>query len=392
MNDTRPNSSLIKDGIGCFVFIGLCFFQIMWCQAQTITNVKASQQGKEVHITYDISGSSLADTFSVQVFMGGESKWIGPLNAVSGHVGPNVSGGCCKQVKWQAAVESQGTKGEFHFKVMAIPKSKRRGQEKVSQRMAAIEPELVLVQGGTFFMGGPTSKSGGEGASHSDSEPRHEVKISSFYMAKFEVTVQEFRVFVEETAYITEAEKLQKPHTWRFSASGKPYGSEDGNFPVARVSWNDCQAYIRWLNEKTGKPYRLPTEAEWEYAAKGGPQQETWTFSGSNELDRVGWYYWNSSSGPKPKGRKDPNSLGIYDMTGNVWEWCSDWYRADAYLMRRTQEEDPGGPKMGEERVFRGGGYLALSGRSVVIFRNHRSPSYFFSDLGFRLVLSMNSK
>jgi sulfatase modifying factor 1 len=388
MNTLNFLSHLIRSCQRFWVSLGLILALISIAQAQTITNVKASQQGMEVQISYDISDSSPNDTFSVEVFRGREPNWQGPLKAVNGDVGPNVQGGCCKQIKWQAAEEGQLVKGQSQFKVMAVLKIQKKRQGKSSRGMAAIEPEMVLVQGGTFSMGGPTSKS--EGRTYSDSEPRHDVKISSFYMGKFEVTVQEFRIFVEETSYISEAEKMNKPHNWRFSASGKPYSSEDGNLPVARVSWNDCLAYITWLNEKTGKDYRLPTEAEWEYAAKGGPRQTNWIYSGSNELDRVGWYYWNSSSGPKPKGRKEPNILGIYDMSGNVWEWCSDWYQADCYVMRPTKDEDPKGPKMGQERVFRGGGYLALSGRSIVILRNHKPPSYFFSDLGFRLVLSMN--
>lgn len=149
------------------------------------------------------------------------------------------------------------------------------------------------------------------------------------------------------------------------------------------VSWDDCQEFIQKLNSLTGRNFRLPTEAEWEFACRGGNNSRGYKYSGSNDIDNVAWYDDNSGGKTHPVGTKAPNELGIYDMSGNVWEWCSDWY-ADYTSYSQT---NPTGPLSGSYRVIRGGGwgYFAVSCRSSR--RNYYDPMYRNRYLGLRLAL-----
>ncbi|MBQ3247459.1 MAG: SUMF1/EgtB/PvdO family nonheme iron enzyme, partial [Alistipes sp.] len=161
--------------------------------------------------------------------------------------------------------------------------------------------EMVFVKGGTFTMGA-TAEQGSD--ADSDEKPAHSVTVSNFYIGKYEVTQAQ----------------------WEAVMGKNPSRFKGDNLPVERVSWNDIQKFIEKLNAKTGKRYRLPTEAEWEYAARGGNQSKGYKYSGSNDIGSVAWYTDNSSSPTHPVGQKQPNELGLYDMSGNVYEWCSDWH------------------------------------------------------------------
>ena len=166
-------------------------------------------------------------------------------------------------------------------------------------------------------------------------------------------------------------------------------GSNPSNFsgcdncPVENVSWNDVQQYIQKLNAQTGKNYRLPTEAEWEYAAKGGKSTRGYTYSGSNDIGSVAWYYDNSGSKTHAVGTKQANELGIYDMTGNVWEWCSDWYgNYSSYSVT-----NPTGVTSGGNRVLRGGSWSSNADNCRTTFRYRGIPGGRNYSDGFRLVL-----
>ena len=153
--------------------------------------------------------------------------------------------------------------------------------------------------------------------------------------------------------------------------------------PVESVSWLEVQDFISKLNSLTGKTYRLPTEAEWEYAARGGNQSNDYLYSGSNNIDAVGWYYKNSGSRTHPVGKKDPNELGLYDMSGNVWEWCWDWLGD----YPENSEKDYAGPSKGSYRVLRGGSWYSFPLSCRVAYRFSVAPGVRRSDLGFRLAM-----
>ena len=210
---------------------------------------------------------------------------------------------------------------------------------------------MVFVEGGTFQMGS------NEG---DDEKPIHTVTVGDFYIGKYEVTQKE----------------------WEAVMGSNPSNFKGANRPVENVSWNDIKEFLQKLNFKSGKQYRLPTEAEWEYAARGGNQGQNFKYSGSNSIDEVAWYNGNSSSQTHEVGQKQPNELGIYDMSGNVWEWCSDWYDANYYSS--SPSKNPQGPSSGSSRVLRGGSW----GVNVVCrssFRDWGYPGVRYSSSGFRL-------
>jgi len=215
--------------------------------------------------------------------------------------------------------------------------------------------EMVTVQGGTFMMGGTM---------YSNEQPVHSVTLSTFKIAKYEVT-----------------QKL-----WAAVMGTNPsYFTGDENRPVEMVSWNDVQQFITKLNQMTGKNYRLPTEAEWEYAARGGNQSLGYTYAGSNDLNAVAWYSSNSGSTTHPVGTKAPNELGLYDMSGNVWEWVNDWY--DSYSADPVT--NPQGPSTGSNRVFRGGSWKSSDSDCRSAYRNGYNPNGYGSIVGFRLALDL---
>jgi formylglycine-generating enzyme required for sulfatase activity len=212
-------------------------------------------------------------------------------------------------------------------------------------------------------------------------------------MGAYEVTVGEFGKFVDATGYKTEAEKGDGC----FTLTGNKWEKkEDANWknpgfpinerhPVGCVSWNDAVAYAEWLKGKTGKGYRLPREGEWEYAARGGGKREKWAgASNEKELGEYAWYSGNSGVSTHLVGEKKPNELGLYDMAGNVWEWCGDWYEGNYYMV--SPRDNPGGPNHGSARIVRGGssGNDARSARGTN--REKGSPSGRTPLIGFRLV------
>ena len=155
--------------------------------------------------------------------------------------------------------------------------------------------------------------------------------------------------------------------------------------PVERVSWDDCQTFIQKLNRLTGANFRLPTEAEWEFAARGGRNSRRYQYSGSSNLGDVAWYYGNSSNTTHPVKTKSPNELGIYDMSGNVWEWCQDWYSSSYYSS--SPQNNPTGPSSGSRRVYRGGSWRNSARHCRSAYRISNAPGNRSLNLGLRLVL-----
>ena len=215
---------------------------------------------------------------------------------------------------------------------------------------------MVAVEGGTFTMGA-TSEQGSDAGG--DEKPAHEVTLSDYYIGQTEVTQA----------------------LWKAVMGGNPSFFKGDNLPVESVSWDDCQEFIQKLNQLTGKQFRLPTEAEWEYAARGGRKSRGYKYAGGNDIGLVAWYDGNSGNGTYPVATKQANELGIYDMSGNVWEWCSDWYGD----YQSSSQSDPQGPSSGFGRVDRGGGCYDGARNCRVSVRGNDTPDFRGNLLGLRL-------
>ena len=279
------------------------------------------------------------------------------------------------------AKDSKGATAEgpvWRFTTQSVPTAS-------SYTPSSIVPQMVLVEKGSFMMG--DTWGGGSDAE----KPTHKVTFTyNFYIGKYEVTFSEYDAFCEATG-------RSKP-----SDSGWGRGSR----PVINVSWWDAIAYCNWLSEKEKLPkaydkdgnfldkdgrvttdpskvvgYRLPTEAEWEYAARGGKKSRGYKYSGSDNVGDVTWYYSNSGGKTQEVGKKAPNELGIYDMSGNVWEWCSDWYGNYS----SSAQTNPYYSTAGSARVYRGGSWGNDATGVRVAFRGYASPTFTYSDLGFRI-------
>ena len=220
--------------------------------------------------------------------------------------------------------------------------------------------DMSFVKGGTFMMGSDAPDA------QADEQPVHAVTLSDYYIGQTEVT----------------------QHLWKkvMGEENNPSAVKGNNLPVTNITWNEAQTFVERLSELTGMRFRLPTEAEWEYAARGGQKSKGYTYAGSNDIDEVGWYNGNSSNKTHAVGQKQPNELGIYDMTGNVWEYCSDWhmpYSAQA-------QTNPTGAVTGEKHVLRGGCYHYDSKNCTSTNRHsYYTPDKGGASTGLRIVLEV---
>ena len=222
-------------------------------------------------------------------------------------------------------------------------------------------PDMVRVRGGTFRMGSEKKDKN----VYDDEMPAHDVTLSDFSIGRTEVTQA----------------------LWRAVMDNNPsYFENCDQCPVEQVSWDDIQEFLQKLNAlDPGKNYRLPTEAEWEYAARGGPpSKQNFVYSGSDKIDDVAWYDGNSDNKTHPVGQKKANALGLFDMSGNVWEWCSDWFGDYSAENKRN----PKGPDSGSNRVFRGGSWYLSASLCRVAYRNNNTPEGRDNSIGFRLASS----
>jgi formylglycine-generating enzyme required for sulfatase activity/serine/threonine protein kinase len=221
--------------------------------------------------------------------------------------------------------------------------------------------DMVYVRGGTFTMGCTSEQNN----CYDHEKPSHRVTLSSFNIGKYEVTQTQ----------------------WQAVMGTNPSDNKGcGECPVEQVSWNDIQKFIKKLKKLTGKRFRLPTEAEWEFAARGGTRSRGYQYAGGNNMSSVAWYEDNSNKKNHPVGQKQSNELGLYDMAGNVWEWCSDWYGRNYY--NTSPSSNPKGPSSGAYRVLRGGGFYDSASDCRVAFRYFSAPSFRFNNYGFRVALS----
>ena len=242
--------------------------------------------------------------------------------------------------------------------------------------------EMVKVEGGTFTMGA-TAEQGSD--YDSDELPTHQVTLSDYYIGKYEVTQQLWEYVMSYSGTCADGSSMSAyaSDVWLGSDPSSSYGVGD-YYPAYYVSYYDIvDIFLPRLNKITGRTYRLPTEAEWEFAARGGKQSKGYKYSGSDNIGVVAWYTGNSGGKTHQVGTKEPNELGIYDMSGNVWEWCGDWYGSYS----SSAQTNPTGPSSGSRRVLRGGSWYYSARRCRVSFRGNFIPSYRYYYNGFRVVL-----
>lgn len=312
--------------------------------------------------------------------------WLGAFSKQSGKLGPGAS----EKIEFTIINEFRLSEGENKMVVyIASPSGDKQLQvvyllknRFYVETAFGMEMPLVEVKGGTFEMGATPE----QGDDVRDNEkPVHNVSLSPFYIGKYEVTQAQWEAVmgttVEQHRAWAEAERL---YDGMYCLAG--VGPEN---PMYYVSWKDAVAFCSKLSERTGKKYRLPTEAEWEYAARGGHHHDGTMYAGSDVAYEVAWYLDNANGidgGTRPVGQKKPNGLGIYDMSGNVSERCSDWYDKAYYGV--SPAHNPQGPAEGTSRVLRGG-YFASRADLHVSFREGGNPRYRLHWIGFRVVCEL---
>jgi hypothetical protein len=248
--------------------------------------------------------------------------------------------------------------GSWHGESKTVVELEHVANELIAYLMLCL-PQMKLVDGGSFWMG-CTAEQGLE--CYRDEKPAHFVTVDKFYMSKYEVTQA----------------------MWHSIMGGMPPSTFKGDsLPVEKVALVDVNEFLDRLNKRTGKHYRLPTEAEWEFAARGGVESKGYRFSGSNNVDEVAWYLDNSDNRTHPIGTKMPNELGLYDLCGNVWEWCSDGWSS----YPEVAQLNPTGPTDSKTYVVRGGGWNVSARYMRLSYRNNEKPDSRNYNLGFRLVL-----
>ena len=247
--------------------------------------------------------------------------------------------------------------------------------------------QMVKVEGGKFLMGSPDENKIAE----NDEQKQHEVTVASFEINRLEVSVWEWKQYCKKTK-----KKMPAQQVW---------GIND-NYPITNITWNEAITYCNWLSKQDGyipvytivgpnvvcnfaaNGYRLPTEAEWEYAAKGGKKSKNNVFAGSNISNEIAWQQNNSEKRPHAVGTKLANELGIYDMSGNVWEWCYDWYNKDYY--KNEDGNNPTGPIRGEKKSVRGGSWDSKESYLRTSNRISTTPDKTHEFYGFRLARTVN--
>jgi len=320
----------------------LSSFIIYSCFAQNLGNIRAEQDGNQIIVKYDLLKVPTDYLFDIYLYVsidGGEYE--GPLRSVSGEVGMDIGPGINKQIIWNVLEERTSLISKnISFKVKG-----RAYDSKVI--------EMVFVEGGEFVMGS---------FNNYDEKPLHSVYMKDFFIGKFEVTQRQWK---------------------RITGYNPSFFNYCDECPVENISWKEVQKFIDELNLQTGYFYRLPTEAEWEYAARGGNKSNKFVFSGSDNPDLVAWFDENNSQHTRKPGTKQSNELGIFDMSGNVMEWCNDWYSKTYY--HDAPYKNPEGPSAGSHRVIRGGSWNNTKKYIRCTNRSYSTMGSRYDDLGFRL-------
>jgi formylglycine-generating enzyme required for sulfatase activity len=407
-----------------FVAMGIGALLLAWPQVVSaqgagarVENLSGEQDGQESVLTYDLvgEGPGARDEVIMEISLDNGKTWDTP-KGLSGDVGKGLRAGKGKRIRWNVLEEfPQGMDVDVRFRVQTASERDRRGS-KEPWKDPDTGMEFVWVPGGCFEMGQTEEEkaylireAGEEDYKkyYKDELPRHRVCVDGFWMGKCEVTRGQFRRFVTDTGYRTDAEKQGKAYVfnketeWKWKEldgyDWKNVGySQDDAHPAACVSWNDARAFAEWLSGKSGRKMRLPTEAEWEYAARGGTTGMR--FWGSDDSDACRYanvadkgHNWSNAfpcddgyEFTAPAGHYQPNPFGLYDLLGNVWEWCEDRYGSDYYA--RSPEKNPKGPSGGGLRVLRGGSWFNYPWGVRCAYRLWDLPDSRLSNYGFRLV------
>ena len=330
----RHDIKLSKSGYGDYT----SSFTLTEGQTHTVDATLSS--GREVTVMSDIDGAWIV----IDDVERGQGRFTGSLS-YGEHMAYAKSLGKTSNVTRFTVTQGSGSMGTVMVKFAA---------ESKTFTVKNVTFEMIPVEAGTFQMG---SSTGG-----SDEKPVHSVTITrDYYMGETEVTQA----------------------LWEAVMGTNPSYYKGNNRPVEQVSWYDCQDFLKKLNRLTGQNFRLPTEAEWEYAARGGKKSKGYTYSGSNDIDEVAVY--NKNGGHYAVKSKKPNELGLYDMSGNVWEWCQDWYYGGYYS--KSPSSDPTGANSGSSRVLRGGSWDLNAERCRVAYRSYGLPEYRYDFRGLRLCL-----
>lgn len=319
--------------------------------AAELKNENARQEGNCLVLTYDLDGREKDVQVHLTFTVEGRIYQASELH-VEGDVG-KVKTGAEKRISWNILKDfPRGLHGSVEWELTTT-------QDALKDPITGMQ--MLFIKGGCFQMGDTF------GDGESDEKPVHEVCVSDFYMGQYEVTQGQWKAVMGNNPA-------------RFPNCG-------GNCPVENVSWTDVQEFIRRFNARNGKSYRLPTEAEWEYAARSGGKGEKWAGTSSElSLGNYAWYNKNSGRKTHPVGQKQPNGLGLYDMSGNVWEWCADRYGEKYYS--QSPKNNPEGASFGSDRVPRGGSWYYHAPSARTSYRGRRSQTQKGSNLGFRLVLT----
>ncbi|MGM9799922.1 MAG: SUMF1/EgtB/PvdO family nonheme iron enzyme [Muribaculaceae bacterium] len=315
-------------------------------EGETKTISPTLSSGRAIRITCATAGS--------RIYVDGQDMGAAPFEGTlsyGSHSVYAVDGAKKTAVKTVNVTEGTGAMADVSLSFI---------EKQIQITVKGVTFEMVKVPGGTFTMGA-TAEQGS--SADGDEKPTHSVTLSGYYIGKYEVTQAQ----------------------WKAIMGNNPSWFKGDNLPVENVSWKDCQKFIEKLNQLTGKKFSLPTEAQWEYAARGGKSGGT-KYSGSDNIGNVAWYSGNSGDKTHPVGMKSPNDLGIFDMTGNVWEWCQDRYgKYSSY-----SQTNPTGPDSGSRRVVRGLSWYHGAGLCRVSYRGSFEPDNRNFSIGFRLCLSIS--
>jgi formylglycine-generating enzyme required for sulfatase activity len=330
---------------------------------QQIKHISTSIQNQRMEISYNLVAEAPFRVYVYQV-SGEDSLEKVAKEDLQGDVGLYVKPGVDKHIFWNLQKIDSTERTNIQIKMKTSPFIKK-----------------IEIKGGSFLMGCTSEQPKCDG----DEKPAHRITLSGFSMSAFEITNEQYCVFLNEKDIAPDGRDGRVP----LIHVGNKYCQviyKNGEFiskpgkakhPVVEVTWSGAQAFCEWAGG------RLPTEAEWEYAARGGHKSTSTIYSGSNDVDSVAWYVKNSGDHSHKVGTKQPNELGLYDMSGNVWEWCYDWY--GDYPKRK--KKNPEGPRRGNSVVIRGGSWLYYGSFCRVSNRGSSGPSYAFNNYGFRLVI-----